>query len=72
MGRTGINSMRFSYATARTFRPGLGCGASRIFFGMTTWYFGEMVSVSTSNLTSIKASYDVYGIDQTAELQPAI
>src|SRR6185437_16738152 len=46
-GRTGMNSMRFSYASARTCWPGSRPRRSRISRGMTTWNLGEMVTVST-------------------------
>src|SRR6185437_4802763 len=44
-GRTGTSSIRPRYSIACSFSPGLIPSASRIFDGMTIWYFEDTVMV---------------------------
>jgi len=45
VGRTGTSSIRPRYSMAWSFSPGLMPSASRIFEGMTIWYFDDTVMV---------------------------
>jgi len=45
ISRSGISSIRPLYSMTFIFWPGRSCRESLIFFGMTTWYFGETVTV---------------------------
>lgn len=52
ISRIGMLSIRFRKATILAFSPGRSPIASRIFRGMTTWNFGEIVTVSMRHTVS--------------------